>query len=143
MPPTVANAVQSKEVRSVDSVRPRAAKADLRKSDGVGSHRMESDFRHGPKIWDALVKGHGSVNATAITMEDTDPTQLKREVTSGSIRLVKLFTADEAALCDFAEYVLGTFKPALKSPRQRAIEKVADMQKQLADLQLALGLEDE
>lgn len=127
MRPTVPNERQSQEVRSYKDVRLKPAKADLQQSDGVGSSRTESDFGHGPKIWDAIVRGHGSVNATAITMEDTDPTQLKREVTTGAIRLRKFFEADETALCEFAEYVLDTFQPARKSKRQLARERLPEL----------------
>ncbi len=121
------NPTSSQEVRSYEGIRPKAVKAGLRQSDALGSHRTGSDFRHGPKIWDALVRGHGSVNATAITMGQTDPTQLKREVTLGTIRLKKFFEADEAALCEFAEYVLDTFQPARKSAKQIAKERLPEL----------------
>lgn len=127
MPRSLANAARSEEVRSYDSIRPTPARASLRQSDGVGSSRTESDFGHGPKIWEAIVRGHGSVNAAAITMGNTDPTQLKREIDLGTIRLKKFFEADEAALCEFAEYVLNTFKPARKSKRQVAKDRLPEL----------------
>lgn len=127
MRPTLPNAAPSQEVRTYDNHRKKPAKVERLQSDVVGLGRTESDFGHGPKIWDAVVRGHGSVNATAITMEDTDPTQLKREITTGSIRLKKFFEADEAALCEFAEYILSTFQPARKSKRDLALERLPEL----------------
>lgn len=142
MPPSITHTKPSQEVRSYDGIGLKPAKASLRGPNG-SERRTESDFLHGLGVWDAIVKGHGSVNAAAITMENTDPSLLKRQVVDGDLRLKKLFTADERALCAFAEYVLETFQAARKTPKQIAIEKLAEMQRQMADLQLVLSLEGE
>lgn len=120
MPSTVANAVQSREVRLPDRVG-RTAKVEH-----VSSPK-ESDFGLGPMIWDAIVRGHGSVKAAAFTMGNTDPSLLRRQVVDGTIQLRKFFEADEAALCEFAEYVLETFKPARKSKKQIAREQIPQL----------------
>lgn len=127
MPQTMTGAVRSQEVRTQDSPRPQAAKASLRGSDAVRESPMMSDFGPGRTIWEVLVKGHGSANATAITMGNTDPSLLRRQVTEGTIQLRKFFEADEAALCEFAEYVLETFQPARKSKKQIARERLPEL----------------
>lgn len=127
MAPRLNSVHHSEEVRSYEGIRPKAAQAHLKSSDAVGSNRTDTEFRHGPKIWDAIVRGHGSVNAAAITIDNTDPTQLKREIESGNIRLKKFFQADESALCEFAEYVLDTFQPARKTPAELAMERLPEL----------------
>lgn len=78
-------------------------------------------------IWEAVVRGHGSVKTTAFTMGDTDPSLLRRQVTDGTIRLREFFEADENALCEFAEYVLETFQPARKTKKQIARERLPEL----------------
>lgn len=125
---TTVNALrQSQEVRSPDSIRRRPAKAELKKSDAVGSGPMESEFGLGPTIWDAIVRGHGSVKAAAFTMGKKDESQLKRQITNGTIRLKEFMQADQDALCEFAEWLLDTFKPARQSKRQQAIARLPEL----------------
>jgi len=87
----------------------------------------ESDFGHGPQIWDAIVRGHGSVKAAAFTMGQKDASQIRRQVTTGTIPLREFMEADETALCEFADYVLETFQPARKSKQQIALETLPEM----------------
>jgi hypothetical protein len=89
--------------------------------------RIGRDFSHGPAIWDVLVHGHGSVKATAFTMGEKDESLIRRQVQDGTIRLREFMDADERALCEFAEWVLGTFKPARKSKRQLARERLPEL----------------
>lgn len=120
MAATVTNAVQSKEVRFPDKVGRSPAKAHLK---GPSA----SDFGHGQRIWEAIVRGHGSVKAAAFTMGQRDESQIRRQVMDGTIRLREFFEADENALCEFAEYVLATFQPARKSKRQIARERLPEL----------------
>jgi hypothetical protein len=142
MSANVAKARASEEVRSYDSVGRKAVKANL-KSPILSDGRTTSDFSHGLGIWDALVTGHGSVNAAAITMENTDPSQLKRLVVDGDIRLKKLFSADARALCALADYILLKFATSRKTPKQLAREQLAELQRRMGDLQRMLDLDGE
>lgn len=117
MSSSFANRARSEEVLLSDSPRPSPAKAHLKSP-------SESDFGLGPMVWEVIVRGHGSVKATASTMGNTDPSLLRRQIVDGTIQLRRLFEADEAALCEFAEYVLETFKPARKSKKQIAREQL-------------------
>jgi hypothetical protein len=121
-----ARATTSEEVRFPDRIG-RGQKVESLK------RPTESDFGHGPRIWDAVVRGHGSVKATAFTMGEKDESLIRRQITEGTIRLREFFDADEAALCEFAEYVLDTFKPARKSKREIALEQLPRMMQLFLD----------
>lgn len=117
---SLARQVVSEPVRSSESSRHRMAKAELDRP-AVGP------FVHGAAIWDALVRGHGSVKAAGITMGDTDPSQLKRQICEGTIRLKDLFQADDKALALFGEFLVEQFGESKKSKAQIAREKLPEM----------------
>lgn len=73
---------RSEEVRTSDAIGLRPAKAQLKSP--------TSDFSHGSALWDVLIKEHGSVNAAAITMGNTDPSFLRRQVLDGTLPIKKL-----------------------------------------------------
>lgn len=114
---SVTNPQRSREVRLPDRIGYQP----------VAKSPVQSDFGFGPRIWDAVVRGHGSVKATAYTMGQKDESLIRRQITDGTIRLREFFEADEAALCEFAEYVLETFKPARKSKKQIAREQIPQL----------------
>lgn len=120
MPQTMPQRSRSQEVRSLDQIGLTPAKASL-------ASPTESDFGHGPQIWDALTSGHGSVKATAFTMGQKDESQIRRQVVRGSLTLLELFKADEQALCEVADYILATFKAARKTKKQLALERLPEL----------------
>lgn len=107
---------QSEEVRTSDRIGLRPAKAHLKSP--------TSDFTQGNAIWDVLVKAHGSVNAAAITMGNTDPSLLRRQVLDGTLPIKKLFEADPKALAAFGEFLVEQFGDSRKSKAQIAREKI-------------------
>lgn len=86
-----------------------------------------SDFSYGAAIWDVLVSGHGSVKATAFTMDNTDPSQLRRQVLDGTLPLKKLLEADPKALASLGEFLIQHFGDAKKSKRQIARERLPEL----------------
>lgn len=123
---SVARQASSVPVRSSDADRHRMAKAHL--------DRPTSDFSYGAAIWDVLWKGHGSVKAAGITMGNTDPSQLKRQICDGTIRLKDLFGADDKALALLGQFLLDNFGDATKSKAQVAREKIPELLAAILDL---------
>ena len=110
---------QSEEVRTSDRIGLKPAKAHLK--------RPTSDFTSGPALWEVLVTAHGSVNAAAITMGNTDPSLLRRQVLDGTLPIKKLFEADDRALAAFGEFLVERFGDARKSKAQIAREQLPAM----------------
>ena len=125
---SVTSAVLSDPVRTLDTVRPRAAKAELRGSDSVGS----SDHI-GPTVRDAVVKHYGSVKSAAITL-DVDPSLLMRELEAGKLgRLDK----DPGVLAAVAAALTQTYAP-LATPKARALALVAEVEDRCRELRQAI-----
>lgn len=134
----------SREVRRVDHVGPdklNPAKADLLSP-------TESDART-KKVdevcwltWLAMVDGHGSVKAFGLALDDTDGSQLRRQVTRGTITLEELAGADDAALAELGARLTDRFGASRKSPQQKAAEAVSEASLKLHEaMQLVLSLE--
>ncbi len=113
---------QSEEVQTSDRIGPsrrQPAKAHLKS--------RKSDFRYGHALWDLLTQAHGSVNATAITMDNTDPSLLRRQILDGTLPIKKLFQADHKALAAFGEFLVDTFGSTRKSKAELALEKLPEL----------------
>lgn len=119
MAPSVAARSASDPDRFPDKAGPSRAKAHLK--------GPTSDFRYGAALWDVLVAGHGSVKSAAITMGNTDPSLLRRQVLDGTLPIKKLFESDDKALADLGEFLVETFGKARKSKAQIAREKLPEM----------------
>lgn len=128
MPSTIANSVQSHLVPHGDKPgpKPSAAKAGLRPRTPEPEPEAVS-FTYGESIWEVLVKGHGSVKATAITMGNRDRSLLRREVLDGSLTLAQLMQADPKALAAFGEFLMDTFGDSKKCKAQIARERLPEM----------------
>lgn len=113
---------RSEEVRTSDQIGPKR-----RTPAHAGLKGPTSDFQQGQAIWNVLVKGHGSVNAAAITMGNTDPSLLRRQVLDGTLPIKKLFEADDRALADFGEFLTEHFGKSRKTKGQIAREKLPEL----------------
>lgn len=96
--------------------------------------KARSDFSLGVALWNVLVHAHGSVNATAITMGNTDPSFLRRQVLDGTLPIKKLFEADDRALADFGDFLLEHFGQSRKTKSQMAREKLLEALAAFLDL---------
>jgi len=101
------------------------AKATLRPR--VAVEIPTETFPHGEAIWEVLVKGHGSVKATAITMGNRDRSLLRREVLDGTLTLAQLLSADDRALTLFGEFLIENFGQSRKSKQQIARERLPEL----------------
>jgi hypothetical protein len=141
MSASLPNAARSQEVPTLDGVRRTPAKATLQsppQSSPVHDGLLE---RLAGTVESALIAAHGSQKAAAIEIQ-IDQSQMRRQLRMGTFDERQMAAAGPAFLAKLGAALVEEFGVALKSPRQQAIEKVAAMQKQLADLQLALGLEE-
>lgn len=125
---TVANARRSPLVPHGEGrgPKPTPAKAGLQRQEQTPEPET-NDFPLGEAIWEVLVKGHGSVKATAITMGNRDRSLLRREVLSGDLTLKQLLEADDKALAAFGEFLIDNFGDSRKSKAQVARERLPEL----------------
>lgn len=120
---TVANAVQSREVRSLDGIRLSPAKASYEsptESTGVEHGLLDRLAR---TVESALIDAHGSQKAAAIEI-DIDQSQMKRQLRLGTFDLRQQAAAGEVFLAKLGERLTEEFGAARKSPQQQARERI-------------------
>jgi hypothetical protein len=130
MAATLQNAVQSKEVRTLDTVRLRPAKAQ---------HQSPTESTRSPLLdrlagvkKAALVAVHGSGKAAAIEI-GCDQSQMNRQLTTGTFDMRQDATAGEAYLAKLGELLIEEFGAARKSKKQLAREALPLFVQQIAE----------
>lgn len=124
MPTSVATPRQSDPVRSLDNIRPNAAKAVL-SSDRVG-------LSFGDVMTRAVVQHYGSVKAAAISLR-VDPSLMMREFEAG--KFARLEAADSDAKAFISDALHQTYGPSDPRARaQRLINQTRAMLDELAEV---------
>ena len=99
----------SDPVRSLEEIRPKQAKAGLT-SDHIGLSVIAVTI-------EGILAHFGSVKATAISLDNVDPSLMMREFKAGNFRLLE--RADDVAKASIFAYAHDAFGP-LTSPSARA-----------------------
>ena len=95
MDPTMANRDRSAQVRTLDDIRPKPAKAGLDRT--TESEAVGSSDDIGPVIYAAVIRHFGSVKAAAISLGNLDPSLMKREFEAGRVGRLSGDDADRRA----------------------------------------------
>lgn len=120
------NAVQRKEVQTLDSVRRTPAKAQLESpSESTPIQDCLLD-RLGRTVESALTDAHGSQKAAAIEI-DVDQSQLKRQLRLGTFDLRQHAAAGELFLAKLGEALLEEFGTARKSKAEIARDRLPEL----------------
>lgn len=128
MATTLKQPLASDPVRTLDSLRPTAAKAGLR-SDEIGLNRT---------LGDAVVAFYGSVKEAAYALGEVDPSLMQREFKEGKFGRFNDHGSPEAK-AHVARALFEAFAPLAASPAQRLrvladrLREIEDEARQLAD----------
>jgi hypothetical protein len=136
MPRTLANAVQPKEVQSLDGIRLRPATAHLDSPTQSNAPTLLDRLAAVKKS--ALMHAHGSGKVAALEV-GCDQSQLNRQLAMGTFDTRQEAAAGAAYLAALGAALLDEFGAARKSKKQVALERIPE----LVALMLAAATEDE
>lgn len=126
MAATVANALQSKEVKSLDDVRLRPAKATIERP--VKSTPVQDDRlgRLSSTVESALLAAHGKKAVAALEI-GIDQSQMNRQIRIGTFDLRQMSAAGDEFLAAFGEALVDQFGAKKKDRRKVARDLIPQL----------------
>lgn len=124
------NTAESTRTNSLDSVRPKPAKADLRNQSASTPVNDSQSTLTG--IVSAVIRTTGSQKAAALEM-GIDPAQLTRQLQSGNLTIGRLEALGPQVLAEIGKELVEQFSP-LSDPKDHARRAIQIIEQQLLEL---------